>query len=260
MSTDDGWLDADEQAAWRGWLDTYRLLIPVLDRQLQVSKVSFTEYEVLVCLSETTDLRLRMSEVADRTLATRSAITRTVDRLVARGWVRRVKSLQDQRGAYAQLTESGARALAGLAPGHVKAVRDNLIDLLTPAELDALRCIGAKVKHRLAGRDGWSPRTFAGPDPAEEIADGIGADQARSDLADSDLADSDLADSDLADPDLADPDLADPDLADPDRQQPAPADPNPADPNLAPPEQSGAGLAAPDTTEEDVRVTTGPDR
>jgi len=171
VSTDEGWLDADEQAAWRGWLDTYRLLIPVLDRQLQVSKVSFTEYEVLVCLSETTDQRLRMSEVADRTLATRSAITRTVDRLVARGWVRRVKSLQDQRGAYASLTEAGAHALAGLAPGHVKAVRDNLIDLLTPAELDALRSIGGKVKLRLAGRDGWSPRiTSAGPDPADEIA------------------------------------------------------------------------------------------
>ena len=84
MIADDRWLSADEQAAWRGWLDTYRLLIPVLDRQLQASRVSFTEYEVLVCLSEAPGQRLRMSEVADRTLATRSAITRTVDRLVAR--------------------------------------------------------------------------------------------------------------------------------------------------------------------------------
>ena len=177
MTSDERWLDADEQAAWRGWLDTYRLLIPVLDRQLQVSGVSFTEYEVLVCLSEATDQRLRMSEVADRTLATRSAITRTVDRLVARGWVRRVKSMQDQRGAYANLTESGAQALAELAPGHVTAVRQNLIDLLTPAELEALRTIGGRVKRRLAGRDGWSPRLSpAETDPETDPEDGHIAD------------------------------------------------------------------------------------
>ena len=187
MIADDRWLSADEQAAWRGWLDTYRLLIPVLDRQLQASRVSFTEYEVLVCLSEAPGQRLRMSEVADRTLATRSAITRTVDRLVARGWVRRVRSTQDQRGAYANLTESGAQALADLAPGHVQAVRQNLIDLLTPAELEALRTIGQRVKRRLAGRDGWSPRTSpdetdgddtaGATDPTDPVADTAGEDE-----------------------------------------------------------------------------------
>ena len=187
MIADDRWLSADEQAAWRGWLDTYRLLIPVLDRQLQASRVSFTEYEVLVCLSEAPGQRLRMSEVADRTLATRSAITRTVDRLVARGWVRRVRSTLDQRGAYANLTESGAQALAELAPGHVQAVRQNLIDLLTPAELEALRTIGQRVKRRLAGRDGWSPRTSpdetdgddtaGATDPTDPVADTAGEDE-----------------------------------------------------------------------------------
>ena len=187
MIADDRWLSADEQAAWRGWLDTYRLLIPVLDRQLQASRVSFTEYEVLVCLSEAPGQRLRMSEVADRTLATRSAITRTVDRLVARGWVRRVRSTQDQRGAYANLTESGAQSLADLAPGHVQAVRQNLIDLLTPAELEALRTIGQRVKRRLAGRDGWSPRTSpdetdgddtaGATDPTDPVADTAGEDE-----------------------------------------------------------------------------------
>ena len=50
-----------------------------------------------------------MSELADRTLSTRSAITRTVDRLVAREWVRRVRSADDQRGFYAELTELGQR-------------------------------------------------------------------------------------------------------------------------------------------------------
>jgi DNA-binding MarR family transcriptional regulator len=222
VTPDGRWLDADEQAAWRGWLDTYRLLIPVLDRQLQLSRVSLTEYEVLVCLSEATDQRLRMSEVADRTLATRSAITRTVDRLVARGWVRRLKSMQDQRGAYANLTGPGAQALAELAPGHVKAVRENLIDLLTPAEMEALRSIGRRVKQRLAGRDGWSPRTSA---DETDAAEGAFADLTGSDLGESDLGESELGESDPPGPDTP-----------------------------------GSGIAGVDTTAGDERVIAGPDR
>ena len=147
------WLDTGEQAAWRAWLDTYRLLLPALDRQLQTeSHASFTDFEVLVHLSEAADRRMRMSEIADRTISTRSAITRTIDRLVAREWVSRVRSTDDQRGYYAELTDLGAGVLREIAPGHVAAVRANLIDLLTESEMAALRDIGEKVRARLGGR------------------------------------------------------------------------------------------------------------
>jgi DNA-binding MarR family transcriptional regulator len=149
------WLNAGEQAAWRAWLDMYRLLLPALDRQLQSeSRANFTDFEVLVHLSEAPKRRLRMSELADRTISTRSAITRTVDRLVAREWVRRVRSADDQRGFYAELTELGAAVLAEIAPGHVAAVRDYLIDLLTDDELAALRSIGRRVRQRMVDRPG----------------------------------------------------------------------------------------------------------
>ena len=172
MVTGEKWLDNDEQAAWRGWLDTYRLLIPVLDRQLQsVSPASFTDYEVLVRLSEAEGRRLRMSQVADRTLATRSAVTRTIDRLVGRGWVRRVKAGEDQRGSYAELTQLGMDTLAQLAPGHVRAVRENLIDLLRPEELVALTGIGARVRGQLAGGDGPDERSA---DAGRRSADAVG--------------------------------------------------------------------------------------
>jgi DNA-binding MarR family transcriptional regulator len=133
----------------------YRLLLPALDRQLQSeSRANFTDFEVLVHLSEAPRRRLRMSELADRTLSTRSAITRTVDRLVAREWVRRVRSADDQRGFYAELTELGAEVLAEIAPGHVAAVRDYLIDLLTEDELAALRSIGRRVRQRMSNNLG----------------------------------------------------------------------------------------------------------
>jgi DNA-binding MarR family transcriptional regulator len=149
------WLNEGEQQAWRAWLDMYRLLLPTFDRQLQSeSRASFTDYEVLVHLSEAPGRRLRMSEVADRTLSTRSAITRTVDRLVGREWVRRVRSQDDQRGYFAELTEIGGDVLAEIAPGHVAAVRSNLIDMLTDTELASLRSIGEKVRLRLGVRSG----------------------------------------------------------------------------------------------------------
>ena len=242
MTTDERWLDADEQAAWRGWLETYRLLIPVLDRQLQVSRVSFTEYEVLVCLSEATDQRLRMSEVADRTLATRSAITRTVDRLVARGWVRRVRSLQDQRGAYANLTESGANALAELAPGHVNAVRENLIDLLTAAELDALRSIGGRMRQRLAGRDGWSIRT-----PSAET-----------DGADAGVVDAGVVDAGVVDAGVVD--AADAEAIGSDPMESDPSGSEAAGPDTPGPETAGPRLVVTAATGQDEPVIVGPGR
>jgi DNA-binding MarR family transcriptional regulator len=146
------WLDDREQAAWRGWLDMYRLLIPALDRQLQTdSSASLTDFEVLVHLSEAPGRRLRMSELANRTLATRSAITRTVDRLVARGWVQRVRCDDDQRGFFADLTEQGVDQLRDMAPGHVMAVRSLLVDLLDENEIAALHSIGEKVRVRMRG-------------------------------------------------------------------------------------------------------------
>lgn len=152
------WLAVNEQAAWRAWLDMYRLLLPTFDRQLQSeSRASFTDFEVLVHLSEAADRRLRMSEIADCTISTRSAITRTVDRLVAREWVRRVRSTADQRGYYAELTDLGAEVLAEIAPGHVAVVRDCLIDLLSEAELATLCGIGDKVRRHLADRAGATP-------------------------------------------------------------------------------------------------------
>ena len=153
------WLDDAEQATWRAWLDTCRLVLPALDRQLRAEGgASLTDYEVLVALSEAPQRRLRMAHVADRTVATRSAITRTVDRLVRRGWVCRAPSLDDQRGQYAQLTESGWQAIRALAPGHVRTVRGALIDLLSPADAAAVQRVGERVRQRLEQDVRQNPR------------------------------------------------------------------------------------------------------
>lgn len=133
------WLDADEQQAWRAYLDATRLLLRDLDNQLtRDSGISFTDFELLVVLSEAPDRRRRMSELADAVTTTRSGVTRAISRLVECGWVKRVRCDDDKRGMSAELTEAGMKTLAAASPGHAAAVRENMFDLVDPTDLGAL--------------------------------------------------------------------------------------------------------------------------
>ncbi|MGA9871526.1 MAG: MarR family transcriptional regulator [Rhodococcus sp. (in: high G+C Gram-positive bacteria)] len=126
------WLEPDEQQAWRAYLDATRLLLRTLDDQLtRDAGISFTDFELLVVLSEAPERRLRMSELADAVTTTRSGVTRAISRLVAAGWVVRVKYDEDKRGMSAELTDAGATKLASASPGHVNAVRENMFDQLS---------------------------------------------------------------------------------------------------------------------------------
>ena len=145
------WLDPPEQAAWRAYLDGTRLLFQALDRQLAVeADLSLTDYELLVRLSEAPGHRLRMRDLADATLSTRSGVTRAVTRAERAGWVRRVECEDDRRGMNAELTDAGRAKLAAAAPGHVHAVRENLLDLLTAEQLERLAEIGTLLQAHLA--------------------------------------------------------------------------------------------------------------
>ncbi|MFF0817683.1 MarR family winged helix-turn-helix transcriptional regulator [Rhodococcus sp. NPDC003318] len=136
MTEQTRWLDADEQRAWRAYLDATRLLMQTLDRQLsRDADISFTDFELLVVLSEAPDRRLRMSGLADAVTTTRSGVTRAVKRLVDAGWVRRVECEGDKRGTIAELTDDGAAKLAASSPGHVTAVREHMFDLLSPRDV-----------------------------------------------------------------------------------------------------------------------------
>jgi DNA-binding MarR family transcriptional regulator len=127
------------------------MLFQALDRQLSAdSDLSLTDYELLVRLSEAPDGRLRMRDLADATLSTRSGVTRAVTRAEKLGWVRRVECEDDRRGMNAELTESGWAKLKATAPGHVDAVRENLLDLLTAEQLEQLTAIGTLVQEKLS--------------------------------------------------------------------------------------------------------------
>ena len=144
------WLTADEQQAWRAYLEATTLLFDALDRQLQRdSGIPHGYYEILVRLSEADCRTMRMSELADATRSSRSRLSHAVARLENRGWVLRRDCDTDRRGQLAVLTDAGLHALEDAAPGHVEAVREHMIDRLSPAQLEALREIGDAIVNGL---------------------------------------------------------------------------------------------------------------
>jgi len=143
-------LDADEQQVWRTYLEMSRELLDQLDRDLQADAgIPHGYYEILVMLSEAPDRTLRMTELAERTMSSRSRLSHAVDRLEELGWVDRRKCPGDRRGTFAVLTDTGFRTLEAAAPGHVESVRRYLFDQLTPSQVRELGQIAAQVREHL---------------------------------------------------------------------------------------------------------------
>ncbi|MET8263297.1 MarR family winged helix-turn-helix transcriptional regulator [Micromonospora arida] len=147
------WLDEREDRAWRGYRRMRRLLDLELARELtQDAGLSEADYDVLSDLSETPQGRLRLRELADRMLWSRSRLSHHLTRMQQRGLVTREECADDARGSIVVLTPAGRQAIQSAAPGHVAAVRRHLIDLLTPAEVDALGALTHRVVDHLGGR------------------------------------------------------------------------------------------------------------
>jgi DNA-binding MarR family transcriptional regulator len=129
------WLTDEEQQVWRRLLVVECRLRERLDQELRTSHgLSLNDYEVLVHLSEAAGGSLRMSDLADRLLISRSGLTRRVDGLVRDGWVIRRACPKDGRGSLAELTPAGLELLRAAAPTHVAGVRRYLIDALDSLE------------------------------------------------------------------------------------------------------------------------------
>lgn len=144
------WLSEKEQESWRAWLDMTRLLPDQLSRELGAEHcLSIADYEILVQLSENPDRRIRMSDLAERTLSSRSRLTHQCDRLAKRGLITREPCTDDGRGSWAVLTQEGWDTIEGAAPDHVASVRKNFVDVLTPSEFEELGRISRKITEHL---------------------------------------------------------------------------------------------------------------
>ncbi len=142
-------LTQEEQQVWRAYSSASQLLFDRLDRELKANAgISATYYEILACLATAPRAALRMSELAERSLSSRSRLSHAIDRLEELGWVRREGCPQDGRGAYAVLTDAGREVLAQATPAWLDGLRAHFFDQLTEAQLIDLRAISeALVAH-----------------------------------------------------------------------------------------------------------------
>jgi DNA-binding MarR family transcriptional regulator len=152
--TEPRWLSPTEARAWRAVRAFGTPLSAVLNRQLMTdSALSTADYEVLVVLSETTDGALRAGELGRLTGWEKSRLSHHIKRMEARGLVERQDCVTDGRGLLVAITDHGRGVIEAAAPGHVDAVRQYVIDGLTPAQLQVLAEVGEVVHARLTAEN-----------------------------------------------------------------------------------------------------------
>src|SRR4051812_5445438 len=101
-----GRLDESQLTAWRRFLQAHAVLVRRLEADLLAEhQLPLASYDVLVQLVEAPEHRLRMTELAQRVLISRSGLTRLVDRLEREGLVSREPCDDDARGLFAVLSD-----------------------------------------------------------------------------------------------------------------------------------------------------------
>ena len=124
--------------AWRSLLRAHATLMRRLDTDLErETGLALADFDVLAQLAEAHG-ELRMTELADRALISRSGMSRRVARLAAQGLVRRDKAGTDGRGVVVALTEAGIARLAETAPVHARGISKLFVARLDDQELALL--------------------------------------------------------------------------------------------------------------------------
>ncbi len=140
-------LTEHELAAWRGMLEAHARVTQQLDAQMHSEHgLSVSAYEVLMFLADAPDHRMRMSEIAEHVLLSRSGCTRLVDRLVELGYVARSADTSDGRGLYAELTAAGLHQARAARRSHLEGVRRFFLSHLTATDQIALGDIWTRFK------------------------------------------------------------------------------------------------------------------
>ena len=124
---------------WRAFIQAHAHVTRRLDEELRSEHdLSLAEYDALLTIADAPERRIRMRQLADQVILSKSGVTRLIDRLVADGLVERSTCLTDGRGAEAVLTPSGLERLRRASSTHLRGIADHFLDVLDPAELDVI--------------------------------------------------------------------------------------------------------------------------
>ena len=138
--------DEGHLAAWRSLLEAHATVVELLARELEDERgLSLGWYEVLLQLAQAPGGRLRMQDLAQSVLLSKSGLTRLIDRMEGDGLVGRERCPSDRRGAFAVLTPAGRTVFRRAAPVHLRGVQEHFARHLDGAEAELLRACLARV-------------------------------------------------------------------------------------------------------------------
>ena len=121
--------------AWRGLLVAHSRLVPAVEADLRAAgQIPLSWYDVLLELNAAPDRRLRMSELGQRTVLSRTRVSRVVDELAAAGLAERQPDQADGRSSFAALTPAGREALRRAWPVYRQAIHRQLTARLSPQQ------------------------------------------------------------------------------------------------------------------------------
>jgi DNA-binding MarR family transcriptional regulator len=155
--------DGEGHVVWRHYLRGHATVTRALEAELLTQQeLSLAAYDVLAELAQAPERRMRMTELAEAVLLSRSGVTRMVDRLEKLGLVTRGRVQEDGRGIAATLTDQGQEQLGRASVTHLAAVQRHFVNRLDEADLRDLR----RISRRLAGAAAAVERAATGAAPA----------------------------------------------------------------------------------------------
>jgi DNA-binding MarR family transcriptional regulator len=143
------WLNAAEMKAWRRYIIASRRLLEALDSDLEGHDLSMADYEILAQLSDAPERKMRMSELAEIALLSRSRLSHRMKVMEKAGWVKREACPSDKRGYFAVMTAKGWKAIVAAAPDHVESVRTRFVDHLSKADQEVIAAIFNRIEDSL---------------------------------------------------------------------------------------------------------------
>jgi DNA-binding MarR family transcriptional regulator len=154
-------------AAWRSLLEVHKNVVELLSRELEEQRgLPLGWYDVLLTLDQAPEQRLRMQELAQSVLLSKSGLTRLIDRMETEGLVRRERCPSDRRGAYAVLTPEGRSAFRRAAPVHLRGIQEHFARHMDDDEAatvdDALARVTSAARQTARARQ---PSRTSAPEP-----------------------------------------------------------------------------------------------
>jgi DNA-binding MarR family transcriptional regulator len=146
------WLNPREMKAWRSYIIASRRLLEALDGDLVGHDLSMADYEVLAQLSDAPGRRMRMSDLAELAMISKSRLSHRMKVMEQAGWVRREECKEDKRGSWAIMTDRGWKAIVKAAPDHVESVRNRFLDHLTVKDQEDAAKIFDRLISELRGQ------------------------------------------------------------------------------------------------------------